>query len=120
MNAMSMDQAANAQRRALQAIQQSGELGGRIRGQDFDEQAQKARARDAIAQFNAGYSQWAQTGNNQNAMNVANYNLQRAAGRTGQLNLNANAHQQAGNDQAAMTSGIAQAGAQAAGAIGSA
>jgi hypothetical protein len=44
--------AAEAQRRALQAILQSGQLGGQIRGQEFGEQAQAARARDIINQFN--------------------------------------------------------------------
>jgi hypothetical protein len=117
MNAMSMDQAANAQRRALQAIQQSGQLGGQMRGQDFDEQSQKARAKDAISQLNAGYNMWQQTGNNQNHMNLANYRMSRVAGQTGQYNQNANAHNQAGAESAALWSGIGQAGAQTAGSL---
>lgn len=42
-----------AQNRALDAIMQSGNLAGSIRGQDFSEQAKKADAADAIARFNA-------------------------------------------------------------------
>lgn len=44
---------ANAEQRALEAMMQSGALAGQIRGQEFGEQAQKAAAADAIAQFNA-------------------------------------------------------------------
>jgi hypothetical protein len=48
-----LDAAALAQERALAAILQGGQLGGQIRGQDFEQQARIAQARDAIAQFNA-------------------------------------------------------------------
>lgn len=41
-----------ASQRALEAIMNSGQLGGSIRGQDFSEQAQAAQAADAISQFN--------------------------------------------------------------------
>jgi len=44
--------AGQAQQRALQAILQRGELAGGMRGQDFGEQADIARARQAIEQFN--------------------------------------------------------------------
>jgi hypothetical protein len=50
----SMDIAGMAQDRALQAIMQGGQLGGQIRGQDFGEQSDVARAQDAINAFNAG------------------------------------------------------------------
>jgi hypothetical protein len=46
------DVAAQAQDRALAALQQAGTLGGSIRGQDYDEQAQAAAAQDAINKFN--------------------------------------------------------------------
>jgi hypothetical protein len=46
------DIAQMAQARALQALTGAGELGGRIRGQEYGEQADLARARDMIEQFN--------------------------------------------------------------------
>jgi hypothetical protein len=58
-----LDVASMAQQRALQAILQGGQLGGQIRGQDFEEQARVAAAKDAIAQFNA---------QNQQQVNLAN------------------------------------------------
>lgn len=48
----SMDVAAKAQDRALQAIMSSGELAGKIGSQDFDQQAQRATAADRINMFN--------------------------------------------------------------------
>lgn len=65
-----MDIAAQAQARALEAIQQAGQLGGNIRSQDFDEQARIAQAQDAINQFNAA--------NKQNT-NMANVNARNQA-----------------------------------------
>ena len=44
---------AEAQRRALQAMQQAGSMGSQVRGQDYQQAADRARAMDAIAQFNA-------------------------------------------------------------------
>lgn len=52
--AAGVNAAAAARQRALQAIQATGQLGGSIRGQDFNENAAKAQARDAMAQFNSG------------------------------------------------------------------
>jgi hypothetical protein len=48
-----LDVAGMAQDRALNAMLQSGELSGSIRGQQFGEQSQVAGARDAINKFNA-------------------------------------------------------------------
>ncbi len=45
--------AADARSRALQAMAQSGDLAGGIRGQEFGEKAQQASARDARERFNA-------------------------------------------------------------------
>jgi hypothetical protein len=50
----SADIAGMAQDRALQAMIQGGQLGGQIRGQDFGEQADIAKAQDIINQFNTG------------------------------------------------------------------
>lgn len=55
--------AALATQRALQAVMQSGQLGGEIRGQDFDQAAAIAKAQDAINQFNSANSQGVQTRN---------------------------------------------------------
>lgn len=44
--------AAQAQQRSLQAIAQSGTLGGDLRSQQFNEEAKVATAKDAINQFN--------------------------------------------------------------------
>lgn len=57
--------AQNAQQNALQAIAQSGNLAGNISGQQFGQQADIARAKDYINQFNT-----------QNAQNVSNQNTQ--------------------------------------------
>lgn len=62
--------AAQAQARALQAIQQSGQLGGQMENQQFGEDAQKAAATDAINRFNTQNSQQVQ-GTNVNASNQA-------------------------------------------------
>jgi hypothetical protein len=58
--------AAEAQRRALEAIMAKGNLGGSMRGQDHQQAAAKAQARDAINQFNAT-----------NRQNVINSNVDR-------------------------------------------
>lgn len=52
-----------AQQRALQAMSQAGQLGGQIRGQEFGEQADVARARDIISQFNVAQQQAQQARN---------------------------------------------------------
>lgn len=67
------DVAAEAQRRALEAILQSGQLSGQMRSQDFNEQAQIAAAQDAINRFNAA---------NQNTTMMANIAAKNAAAET--------------------------------------
>lgn len=47
-----MDVAANAQQRALQALEAYGQLGGQMQSQQFSQQAQQAQAQDAINAFN--------------------------------------------------------------------
>jgi hypothetical protein len=54
----------DAQNRSLQALMQQGSLAGNMRSQDFGEQSQVARARDAINQFNV-----------QNSQNIGNQNV---------------------------------------------
>jgi hypothetical protein len=52
-----LDIAAAQRRRALEALMAGGQMAGQVRGQDFDEQARVAQARDAIAEFNARNTQ---------------------------------------------------------------
>jgi len=60
---MGLETAAMAQERALQALQQAGTLGGQLRTQEFGEQSDVAKAKDAIARFNQDASQQAQMAN---------------------------------------------------------
>jgi hypothetical protein len=48
-----MEKAGHIQQNKMQASQQLGQMGSQMRGQDFQEQAAKARAADEIARFNA-------------------------------------------------------------------
>lgn len=81
-----LDVKAQAEQRALQAIMQSGQLGGQMGQQEFQNQAQIAAARDAIAKFNAANLQQvgssnvqarnlAQAQNAQAKQNIANQNV---------------------------------------------
>jgi hypothetical protein len=64
--------------RKQQAMMQRGSLAGDMRGQEFNEQAAKAQAQDAINRFNTSNSVQAQFGNNQgrNQTNQANWGRQ--------------------------------------------
>jgi len=75
-----LDVAAMGQDRALQALQQAGQLGGNINQQQFGQQAQIADSRNEIAKFNAANKQ--QVGiSNVNANNQAQQvNLQAKQG----------------------------------------
>jgi len=70
-----MDVAAQAQQRALEAIMQSGQLGGQIRNQDFSQNAQKAQAQDMINQFNTQNKQNVNLANTQANNSAQQYNL---------------------------------------------
>jgi hypothetical protein len=52
LNQAGTDMAAEAQKRALQAMVQGGQMAGQMRAQDYGEQSDLARARDEIARFN--------------------------------------------------------------------
>lgn len=56
-NRAGLDVAAQAQERALRALEQSGEIGERMGAREFDEQAQVAQAQDAIDRFNTANRQ---------------------------------------------------------------
>jgi hypothetical protein len=79
--------AAMTSQNALQAIGQAGTLSGQIRSQDFGEEAEKAKAQDAINAFNTqnavntgarnvATKNQAQATNLQNAQNISNANTQ--------------------------------------------
>ena len=79
------DVAAQAQARALQALQAAGQLGGQMEAQQFGEGAQKAQAQNAIDAFNAQTqnqfnltntlaANQAQYANLENAQDIANKN----------------------------------------------
>ena len=93
-----MDVKSQAEQRALQAIMQSGQLGSQMSNQEFQQQAQQAQAKDAIAKFNAANLQnvgsqnvnarnQAQAQNAQNAQNIGNQNVG-LANQAQQYNLN--------------------------------
>lgn len=88
---------AMASQNALQAMAQSGQLGGQIRGQDFDVNRTKASAADQFKQFdvqnqiarqarNVASANQAQAGNIQNTQNVSNANVQQANAETERAN----------------------------------
>ena len=81
--------AATAAQNALGAISQAGQLGSSLRSQDYGAQMDKARALDALAQFNTQNAQnvhqrnisamnQAQAANLQNKQNISNMNVQQA------------------------------------------
>lgn len=70
--------AAQAQQRALAAIMQSGQLSGQMQQQQFGQQADVARAQDAIAQFNAQNAQAVNARNTATANQGQQYNLNNA------------------------------------------
>lgn len=109
--------AAQAQQRALQAIQGAGQLGQNIEGQQFGEAAQKAQAQNAINNFNTANAQNI-AGQNVQRTNYANqYNLQNQqqlnAANTGLANqqevYNQGLYQQQFGNQMAQAGGISNA-----------
>ena len=71
----SLGVAQGAQDRALQALMQSGQLGGSIRGQDFGEQERIKSAQDQINQMNTMARQNVQQRNIASRNNAQQYNL---------------------------------------------
>ena len=83
---MAMDAKAAAEKRALEAIMNGGNMAGQMQSQDFNQQAAKAEAADKIKQFNAQNQQQvisnntatknnAQAWNANTAQNTANSNV---------------------------------------------
>lgn len=77
---MAMDENAQAQQRALDAIMKSGEMGGKMQAQDFSQAAQKAEAADAISRFNAANKQQVITNNTSAKNNAQQWNAQNVQG----------------------------------------
>lgn len=110
-----MDLKAQAERRALEALMQSGQLAGNMQSQDFGQQSSIAQAKDAINKFNVqnqqqiignnvGMKNNAQLMNANNAQNVANQNT----GLKNQQQLHNNGlSQQNFNNQMAKATGVA-------------
>jgi hypothetical protein len=71
---MEMDLNAEAQKRALAALMNSSQMAGQIENQDYNQQAQKAQANDAIARFNATNKQSVMSNNTDRANNSQQYN----------------------------------------------
>ena len=80
-----LDLKAQAERRALEALMNSGQMAGNMQAQDFNQQSQIAQAKDAIGRFNAqnqqqvisnntGIKNNAQLFNANNAQQTANQN----------------------------------------------
>jgi len=67
--------AAEAQKRALDAIMQRGSMAGSLRSQDYGEQEKAAQARDAIAKWNAQNTQSVRGSNVDRGNNAQQYNL---------------------------------------------
>ena len=98
-NQNSLDIAGMAQQRALDAIMQGGQMAGQMRGQDFEMEARRAAAKDAINQFNAT-NLYGMNQNNANTINnMAMYNQGRNLG-VDQTNVGAVNAARAGNLQA--------------------
>lgn len=109
------DVAAQAQTRALQALQSAGQLGGQIESQQYGEQAQKAGAQNAIDQFNTQTANATNLYNTQTANQAQASNLQNQQSidnaNTGvantQASQNSAAYQQVYNDALAKAQGMA-------------
>lgn len=70
-----LSMAGEAQKRALDAILQKGNLAGSIRTQDYSEQAKAKEAQDAIAKWNAANTQSVRGANIDRGNTAQNYNL---------------------------------------------
>jgi hypothetical protein len=73
-----LDINAQAQKRALEAIQQGGNLAGSLRGQEFGEKERIAQAQDEIARWNAANQQAVRSSNTNLQNQAAQYNLNNA------------------------------------------
>jgi hypothetical protein len=87
--------AADANRRALDALLQKGNMAGQIRSQDFSQDSAKAQARDAIARYNADSRSRAGYYNAQLPAQQFQMTMQKLAGKSNAATGSANAASQA-------------------------
>lgn len=71
----SLDTAASARKRALDAIMGAGQLGGQMQAQDYNEQSNLAKARDSIQEYNARNLQSVNNRNVDRTNSANQYNL---------------------------------------------
>lgn len=112
-----LDVAALAEQQALEAILNQGDLSSQIRGQEFDEQARIAEAKDAIAQFNAQNRQNVELANTDSRNRAQEINLaekqriadQNVAQKNAQQQYNKELNQQYFDNEMSRASGEANA-----------
>lgn len=107
-NTAAMSSAAQAQMRAYQALRDSSNLAGSMRGQDYSEQARAAQAQDAINQYNNDLIN-KQTYFNSYTLPMQNYENQRQ---------HAQDQYQMAKDEAAIKTGQGQNAANTAAGVG--
>lgn len=113
-----LDQAAQAQRRMLEAAVQKGTLAGNIRGQDFGENSAKAQARDMINRYNAAGREKAQYYNAGLTQQQFGNRMQLASGKANAAAGVANNYGQTADRTAAMGAGIGSGLGQVAASFG--
>jgi len=104
---MDMQSQIAARQRALQALGMSADLAGSVRGQDYRALSDRARAQDAINQFNANQRAEASNENARRTMDMANFNLDRLNRRTGALNTQASGYDGSAQRTQQTASGVA-------------
>lgn len=109
-----LDQAAQQQRRMLDAVLKKGQMAGEMRRQDYGEATDAARARDMISQYNAQGREKAKYYNA--SLPAQKYGMQLQRGNL--INGVAAQHGQAADRAAAQGAGVGQAFGQAASGIG--
>lgn len=106
--------AAQAQKRGMDAILQSGRMAGSMSDRDFEQRGRSASAADARTRYNADNRTRASLYNAGLPQQRFENQLRRAAGRTQQLGNQSNFYGDAAADKRAMAAGIGKAGADAA------
>lgn len=101
-NQMGMDAAGRAQQRALDALISRGQMAGQIRGQEFNEGARAAEAKDLINRYNA-------TRVGQGYKDLAGLQMERARGMNGQTGATADSARRSGEIDAALVGGVGNA-----------
>lgn len=98
-NQQGLDVAAQAMRRRFEAMRERGNMAGNIRGQEYGEQANLARARDEVSRYNAGARRAAGEYRNQ----MKQQDFANRMGKQGQMNQLAGARAGQASQQAANT-----------------